>query len=249
MKIKVNNHEIATDAIQKIVIYGDGVILYENPERYFEQYRIDGEKLKSINPARLNTLYLNNEVKKANKENLNRKDNYLLKYKNEYSLYWGYALYIHKDEINVEYLGEKIAMQTKTETNFLHTYKFTFAAGAVREIWNFEKIPYNKDFVLPEGGRWSTCFGTDTAPCYDVREDRETGEKIIIKRWITTETIHEITTTKRFYSTTIYSDDEKQRREYVKIINAKKCFYKDISSYELEKLQQYFNITLKEGEQ
>lgn len=246
MKIKVNNIEITTDNIQRIVIYGDGVILYDNPERYFEQYTIEGEKLKSITLGKLNTLYLNNEPKRANKENLNRKDNYIIKWKNEYSLFWGYALYIHKDEINVEYLGEKIAMQTKTETNYLHTYNFKFAAGAIRDVWHFEKLPYDKDFILPDGARFGSYMGTEKTPCFEIKEDRTTGEKFIAKRWITQETIHETITTKRFYSKTIYSDDEKQRREYVKLINKKRCFYKDISSYEIEKLQQYFDIKLKE---
>ena len=246
MKIKVNNVECNIENLQRIVVYGDGVILYDNPEGYIEQYNIEGETLKSVYPSQLNTLYLNNEIKKANKENLNRKDNYILKYKNSYSLYSGYALYIHKDEINVEYLGEKIAMKSKTETNYLHTYKFTFAAGAVRDIHHYERYEYKKDFMLPEGARWSSGFGTETHPCYDSYSNRVTGETGIIKRWITQETTHELITTKRFYSKTIYSEDEKQRREYVKIINDKRCFYKDISSYELEKLQQYFNITLKE---
>ncbi len=246
MKIKANNVECTIENLQRIVVYGDGVILYDNPEGYFQQYNIEGEKLKGIYPENLNTLYLNNEIKKANKENLNRKDNYILKHKNEHSFYWGYALYIHKDEINVEYLGEKIAMQTKTETNYLHTYKLTLAAGAVRDIHNYEKFDYDKDFTLPEGARWSSCFGTEAHPCYDSYSNRVTGEKGIIKRWATQEIIHELITTKRFYSKTVYSDEEKQRREYVKLINEKRCFYKDISSYELEKLQQYFNITLKE---
>ena len=246
MKIKVNNVECSIENLQRIVVYGDGVILYDNPEGYIQQYTIEGEKLKSVYPENLNTLYLNNEIKKANKENLNRKDNYILKYKNEYAFNSGYALYIHKDEINVEYLGEKIAMQSKTETNYLHAYKFTFAAGAVCDIHNYERFEYNKDFMLPAGARWSSSFGTADHPCYDSYTNRVTGEKGIIKRWITQETKKEIITTKRFYSKTIYSDEEKKRREYVKIINEKRCFYKDISSYELEKLQQYFNITLKE---
>ena len=245
MKIKINNSEVRIENLKRIVVYGDGVILYDNPEGYIQQYTIEGEKLKSVYPERIHTLFLNNEIKKANKENLNRKDNYILRHKGNYSFDSGYALYIHKDEINVEYLGEKIAMQTKTETNFLHTYKFTFAAGALREIHHCEK--FNKEnFILPEGARFSSCFGTEKNPCFDTYNNRVTGESGIIKRWATQETIKETITTKRFYSKTIYSDDEKQRREYVTLINKKKCFYKDISTYELEKLQRYFDIKLKE---
>ena len=246
MKIKVNNVECSIENLQRIVVYGDGVILYDNPEGYIEEYTINNDKLNSMYPGKLNTLHLNNEIKRANKENLNRKDNYILKYKNSYSLYSGYALYIHSSEINVEYLGEKIAMQSKTETNYLQAYKFTFAAGAVRDVYNYERFEYDKNFMLPEGARWSSCMGTEAHPCYDSYNNRATGEQGIIKRWATIETIKETITTKRGYSKTIYSDEEKKRREYVKIINEKRCFYKDISSYELEKLQQYFNITLKE---
>ena len=246
MKIKINNVECNIENLQRIVVYGDGVILYDNKEGYIEEYTIKDERLNSMYPGKLNTLYLNNEIKRAIKENLNRKDNYILKYKNDYSFNSGYALYIHKDEINVEYLGEKIAMQSKTETNYLHAYKFTFVAGAVRDVYNYERFEYKKDFMLPEGARWSSCMGTEAHPCYDSYNNRATGEKGIIKRWATTETIKETITTKRGYSKTIYTEEEKQRREYVKFINEKRCFYKDISSYELEKLQQYFNITLKE---
>lgn len=246
MRIKVNNHEMTTEDIQKIVIYGNGSILYDNPEGYIEQYAFDGERLKMVNPSTIDTLCLNGEIKRANKENLNRKDNYLLKHKNDYSLYWGYALYIHESEIGVEYLGEQIAMQTKTETNFLHTYKFNFKAGAQREVWNYEKLEYSDNFKLPDGARFGSCIGTVEKPVFDVKEDRYTGEKYIIKRWATQETIHETITTKRFYSKTIYSPEEETRRKFKDFINAKKCFYKDISSYELEKLQQYFDITLKE---
>ena len=246
MKIKANNVECNIENLQRIVVYGDGVILYDNPEGYIEEYTIKDDKLNSMYPGRLNTLYLNNEIKKANKENLNRKDNYILKYKNTYAFNSGYALYIHKDEISVEYLGEKIAMQTSTETNFLNAYKFTFAAGAVRDVYNYERLEYDKNFTLPEGARWGSTMGTEAHPCYDSYNNRATGESGIIKRWATTETIKETITTKRGYCKTIYSEAEKKRREYVKIINDKRCFYKDISSYELEKLQQYFNITLKE---
>lgn len=245
MKIKVNNVECSIENLQRIVVYGDGVILYDNPEGYIEEYTINNDKLNSMYPGKLNTLHLNNEIKRANKENLNRKDNYILKYKHSYSLYSGYALYIHKDEINVEYLGEKIAMQSKTETNYLNTYKLTFAAGAVRDVYNYERYEYDKDFTLPEGARWSSCMGTEAHPCYDVYNNRATGESGIIKRWATVETIKETITTKRGYCKTVYTEEEQKRREYVKFINEKRCFYKDISSYELEKLQQYFDIKLK----
>ena len=246
MKIKANNENYSIENLQRIVVYGEGVILYDNPEGYIEEYTIKDDKLNSMYPGRLNTLYLNNEIKKANKENLNRKDNYILKYKNTYAFNSGYALYIHKDEISVKYLGEKIAMQSKTETNYLNAYKFTFAAGAVRDVYNYERFEYDKNFTLPEGARWGSTMGTEAHPCYDSYNNRATGESGIIKRWATTETIKETITTKRGYCKTVYSEDEKKRREFVKIINDKKCFYKDISSYELEKLQQYFNITLKE---
>ena len=73
MKIKANNENYSIENLQRIVVYGDGVILYDNPEGYFEQYNIEGEKLKSVYPGKLNTLCLNNEIKKANTQNVKAK--------------------------------------------------------------------------------------------------------------------------------------------------------------------------------
>jgi hypothetical protein len=40
MKIKANNENYSIENLQRIVVYGDGVILYDNPEGYFQQYNI-----------------------------------------------------------------------------------------------------------------------------------------------------------------------------------------------------------------
>ena len=69
----------------------------------------------------LESIVLSGEIKRALKENLDRKDNYTLNYKSEFSFRGTCkALYIHESEIQVVDLGDVLAMETSEEKNYLH---------------------------------------------------------------------------------------------------------------------------------
>ena len=103
----------------KIVIYGHGVKLFERDDlQAFEMRKQDNgaEKLTEVYRGSPIAITLAGDIKRAVKENLNRKDNYTLSYQVEYyPRERRQALYIHESEIAVDDLGELLAMENKDE--------------------------------------------------------------------------------------------------------------------------------------
>lgn len=115
-------------SIEEIYIYKDGEILLHNRRSWFETV---SENFDSIYASDLIEIVLEGEVKRANKLNLNRKDNFLFRVKKNWYLNSGYCLFIHADnflesweELPKQYLGDKASTEEGKKT-FLYGYKVT----------------------------------------------------------------------------------------------------------------------------
>ena len=275
MRIAANNSQqvfehfglLTNGNIDRLVIYGNG-------KKYAE---IDAGKIepKFIKPNEYgnNELYskyyysieeirLSGEVKRANKENLNRKDNYLLRVTTDRSS-WArttlYALYINITECNVIDMGEIVASQTDDETDYLHAYALTFSNPVLIRDAIFEKIVCD-NFDFPKGAKIGDGIGTKEAPVYDYydtsdyisRFNKKTGsnrkpEKGVMKKYWSVEPSEEtIIVAPGPYCRMEYSNRRKEQDRLAKIIGD--AIGNRLSHYDIEKLQKVVEIKVKEAQ-
>lgn len=247
--------------IDKLVIYGNGRKYFER-EFGMDAYEVvtndSGEKtLRSIYHGLPVAVTLSHEVKTARKENLNRKDNYTLTYTPEL-FQWERrtAIYIHISEIEVFDLGDILAMETKEEKNYLHAFILTFHGPTVFERLHAEYIQCDDNWKIPDGGRWSECYGTVEKPCYEpydftnsrFERSRRKG-KGVIKRYITPEVIEhgaEIVVTERYYSKTVYSPDRIRKNAIAEKLNNSGLWHNEtFSHYDVDKLETALGYKLE----
>ena len=260
--------EQQTHDIEKLVIYGHGKILYQIERNCFERCNLTenkaGEKkVDTIYNGYLESIVLSGEIKRALKENLDRKDNYTLNYKSEFSFKGTCkALYIHESEIQVVDLGDVLAMETDEEKNYLHTCKLIFKNPIEVRNLHCEKIPCDDHWTIPGPGKWGNYYGTKDCPMYDTYNNEENPfskrraekdptynikEKGVIKRWYTIDTIENaaIYCTERYYTKTEYSEERKRKNALADALNNSGLFKERFSNYDIDKLEKVFNITLK----
>ncbi|MBQ1776605.1 MAG: hypothetical protein IIZ93_00465 [Acidaminococcaceae bacterium] len=240
----------------KIVVYGHGEKLFERDSLDVFEMKIDRHGVETISESWHGSpvaFSLVGEIKKALKENLNRKDNYVLLYTPEYfPRERRTALYIHESEIAVEDLGDLLAMQTKDEKCYLHTVRLRFRLPVTFSRPHVEHIQCGNDWRIPDGGHWGDGFGTVERPCYEPydytdspREEFRKKGKGVIKKWFEPETVPgcEFLSTFRTYSRIEYSE-ERKRRDRI----AEKCKaggLRDFSHYDVEKLEKALGVTLE----
>lgn len=237
------------DNINLITIYGNGKILFQTENHKLTQFRENKNgEFKDVYDGDILTLHLSTEPVRAIKENLNRKDNYFRKHSTGTGS-WnvGTALYIHESEITVVSLGEKLAMATTDQKNYLNAFHFTFVHGAEVRRLHAERVPNaGKGWTIPDGGRWSNCYGSAEKPCYDTFTPHDGGEIQVIKRWSTLEKINEMDTASRYYCRTEYSDEYKKCRRIADFCNENRIFYgHTISAYDIQKFMKHFNVEEK----
>lgn len=260
----MNGRPLPLDIIGKVVIYGDGKKLFEREndleasEYYINSY--GNKQLRSVYNSSPLTVILRGPVKDARKENLNRRDNYTLRYTPEH-LPWERrtALYIHRSEINITDLGDLLAFETDEERNYLHAVKLQFTSPVVFERLHAEHIQVPGDWKLPEGCRWSDCYGTEEHPCYDTydftdshHEKLRAKGKGVIKRWRTFETVEdaEYICAERYYTKTEESPDRLRKRAIAEKLNNSKEYSADKwSHYDITKLENAlgYKLSLKEA--
>ena len=260
MKIyNVNGTEEMTADISKIVIYGHGVKLYET--RYSEikaceisKNRFEHDEIREPFGSELYSITLAKPVKRANKENLNRADNYTLNYKEDYCRWeTRKALYIHESEIAVTDMGLIVGMETNEERNYLKAARLSFKHPIARYVYHLERIPCGDDWTIPDGGKWSDGIGTKESPCYrpydmsnSIKNPR--NEKGVIKSWKEIETVEnaEIIVKEDYYRKTEYSAERLRKNAIAEAINNAKVFSNyHVSHYDIERLEKVVNITLK----
>jgi len=261
MKIyNINGIEEMSADISKIIIYGHGVKLYESRygsfvESYTKTNRFGHEQVNEKYNGSLESITLEKPIKRANKENLNRTDNYTLKYYEDWCKWEAKkALYIHESEISVIDLGLIIGMESAEERNYLKAARLSFKHPITRFNYYSERIPCGDDWKIPDGGRWSEHgYGTKESPCYSLYDLSKSllnprDEKGVIKSWKELEKVEnaEIIVTEAYYRKTEYSAERQRKNAIAKAINEAKVFSNyTVSHNDIERLETVLNISLK----
>lgn len=126
-------YEIDNKGIEKIVVYGSGKKIFETGAGWLVDIKNFGYD-KDITGLDLN------EIKRANKENLNRQDNYYIlstPNKDNYNLGSRYTLYIH--ESNFEILEEFESAKTYNNGEEKHIYNNLTIKNKVGKFDIYEK--------------------------------------------------------------------------------------------------------------
>ncbi len=274
MKITANNGKqvfesmaLGTDGnIDKLIVYGNGKKYVEIDTgriepKFTNKNRFGNLELSTKYHFSIDEIKLTGEVKRANKENLSRKDNYLLRINSERGTWYRrtvYALYIHESECDVVDMGEMIAHQTDDETDYLHAYALTFANPVLIRDAIFEKIVCD-NFDFPMDARIGDGIGTKENPVYDYfdtsdfvsRFNKKTGankkpEKGVMKKYWSVEPSEEtIIVAPGPYCRFEYSDRRKEADGLAKIIGD--AIGHRLSHYDIEKLQKVVEIKVKEA--
>lgn len=230
----------------KIVIYGHGEKLFERDDLQAFELRKQAngaEHLTEVYRGGPVAITLAGEIKRAIKENLNRKDNFTLTYPVEYfPRERRQALYIHESEIAVEDLGEVLAMETEEQKCYLHGVRLRFLHPFAVERANIEKIPCMGNWKIPDGGRWGDGFGTEEHPQYSIWEKGHG----VIKRWFSTEQREsggEILSAFRTFSRIEYSPERERRQRIAEKLKA--AGMRNFSFYEVAQLEKALGIKLE----
>jgi len=231
--MKINNCEYQFAGYR---IYKDGEVLFKSDRGYIEQKEFKGEKVDEIYGGRITGFNLKNEIKRANKLNLNRKDNFYITEKIPYNYPpRGQVLYIHADEVEVEPLGEQKAMITTDETNYIDTYKLTFKNG-----YEYAKMDYRE--VLED---YKFANRREKENFVSVKSGVNEG-KHFIREYISV-TANECLVTGDYYTRKETSDfrklAEKLAEEFKEILP-----HSGLSHYDLERLLKVYDIIKKKDQ-
>lgn len=247
--------------IGKLVIYGDGVELMIKTRDLSKVGKLS--ESGSVNDSygdQIISFNLSSEPKNARKVNLNRKDNYFVKYKCEYWPEYKTALYVHKSELEFVNLGEFVAADHNGEKDYLFAYRVRFVHGAVIQTLNCERLTVPKDWKIPEeerknGAHWSRFLG-DHNNSYNTitEEERKSYNKLRARRGLPEDTsniVHWYFTTEEitenYYTSEGYHKIEKndERKEREKLVEVFKSCGVDVSIYDINKLLAVLNISIK----
>lgn len=109
--------------IENIIIYKNGEIIIHIRHGWIEEVK---ENFKSKYNGDLIEISFDGPVKRANKLNLNRKDNFIFKQKTETSIHDGRNLYIYADNIFENYVEMPKVRELKDRDFYLYGYKVAF---------------------------------------------------------------------------------------------------------------------------
>lgn len=108
--------------LESIVIYKDGEIILKTRSGWFEKVN---ENFSPSYCGDLLEIAINGPVKRANKMNLDRKDNYIFKWKENACIRQGVTLFIHADNIFTSY-EELPKKWDEKKVHYLYGYKVNF---------------------------------------------------------------------------------------------------------------------------
>lgn len=160
----------------------------------------------------------------------------------------GKDLYIPSSIISVESVTEKKHFEHDGETNFKNVYVMKLHCNA--HTWNthIEKVtdlPSNMPLTdYDKNGKFGSGYSKN-CNIYELHTHPKTGENWISKNWMTYDVITEITLESDYYTRTEKTAERLQREEIVKIISS--CLYsgKTVSHFEVERLMEKLNISIK----
>ena len=209
-------------------IYQEGKILYKTDRTYLELNElIQNNEIKSFYNNRLKSFKIE-DPKRAIKLNLNRNDNfYIMEKVSDYTK--GYILYIHANNVQVDFLGELLSFKTEHEQNFIDAYKLTFKYGfTINETISKE---VDKNYKLEKN-----------ETLYTTQKDGETIYKITSYNPI--EKFDGIFTGD-YFTKKVESDYRKMNNQIAKDFNNILSHNQNFSHYDIEKLLAKFNIAYK----
>lgn len=249
MKFNINNYE-------QINIYNDNGVVFSTIRGGFERATIkDGKAQTHYN----NTVYEIDlpidKIRNARKNDLAKNDVFTINYmpKDRYDIRNGKALYIPTKYITVENIGEYLSIETSGEKGFLTLYKFTFSNPQTISEPQFERIICD-NYTLSENERFSSgcgkdkkhaCISTfDTSENIFYKKSGRPAEKGIIKRYYADIVYNSFLVKSDYYTRTEKDAARVEREKIAAIIND--CLYnKTISHYDVEKMLDKLNISIK----
>lgn len=251
------------DGVGKLVVYRDGVVLFEKTR--------DFEKLGIWKNGRVNgsgsdiivSFNLSSAPKNARKVNLNRNDNFLVKYDaGVYIKERKTALYIHASEVSVENFGEFVSVEHDGEKDFLNAYKLVFNHGARVRVLRVEKLSVPGSWTIPEeerkaGAHWYSFLGDHNNSYETVNAEelkrinarrRALGlpeENYNLRHWFFEfQDVNENYYASDFL-TRIEKDSARVDREKIAAALNTALGHDKLSHYDVDKLLKVVNITLK----
>ena len=235
------------EGIKKLVIYGDGKKYMEKTRDLASVAEWKNGKVVDSYFDKILSINLTSEPKTARKENLSRKDNYYLTFKDDLFHERRTALYIHISEIDFEDLGEYIAMEHNGEKDYLYAYKVGFKHGATADIVHYERLNVSGDWTIPEsekakGAKWGE-YGRNVYYTRPTTTAKDGTVFNLVHRYFTTETISETYYTSEGYHKIEKDDSRKEREELAEVLS--KALGKHISHYDIDSLLKVVSITIK----
>lgn len=250
-------------AFDKLVIYGGGAVLMEKTRDIFKLGTLkDDGAIQTSYGDTITSFNLSSAPKNARKVNLNRTDNYIVKYQCEYWPEKKTALYVHVSEVDFVSLGEFVACAHDGEKDYLYKYAVTFKHGASARVVCCDRLKVDGKWTIPEnehaaGAHWKMGPGDfnnsyDTVSADDLtrinsgRASRGLPaldynlvhwyylEKDLDTNYYTSEGYH------RIEKDSARADREKIAAAFNSVLRGDK-----LSHYDIDKLLTVANITLK----
>lgn len=228
--LKINGYEANYN---NLYIYDGETILFETCRPYEMNLEIEGLKIRT-----------------ARKLNFTKNDIFEIKSTKEtYSISVnGKDLYIPASVISVESVTEKQFMKTNGETNYKNEYVLKLNCDAFRWNEHIEKVtdlPHNMPISeYDSNGKWGSGF-SKTCTIYKTSENFKTKETNVFKYWLTYDRMTEIVVESDYYTRTEKTPERIERERIAEIMT--ECIYygKTISHYEVERIMEKLNISIK----
>jgi hypothetical protein len=250
--------KIKLDIYETINIYNENGIIFSTVRGAFERATIDGKKCSSHYGNRVFYIDLPvDNIRNALKLNFNKGDVFNIKEyaKDRYEIRNGRALYIPEKYISVENLGEYLALETNGEKDFLTLYRLAFATAQTVSEPKVERIICD-NYTLQDGETFGSYYGKDKAHAvittFDTSESAyhkrkgTPAEKGILKHYFEDVIYNEFIVKSDYYTRAEKDEARTEREKIAEIINS--CLYnKTLSHYDIEKIMEKLNITVKEG--
>lgn len=117
--------------ISNVIIYGDGKELYRSNQSYIDIIKDNNLVYNSIE------ITLIGDIKRANKVNYNRKDNYYVVDKENIGFSnKNYTLYIHESEISINSVSEKVVSSFKDAINYKKIFNVTLKGNIKYNVYD-----------------------------------------------------------------------------------------------------------------
>lgn len=161
----------------------------------------------------------------------------------------GKDLYIPNTIFEVVKSYEKLHFEHDGEKDYKTIYEIKLHCNVTRWNKHMEKVadlaPNQELKTYDENGIFSNKYSKHHNT-YHVSTHFKTGETIVFKKWLTLDTLESLEVESDYYTRTEKDSERENREKIADVINS--CLYsnKTISHYEVARLLEKLNITIKE---